>query len=312
MITETKDFDVTIPCGTEVVVTIRNASPEGGIPDAAIEYMLSGERFDSLVLRADDLTDYNFLVSHKEKIKSLSLYSDYVDWEAVSQLTNLRHLTIGDGYSNCSLNYKSLKSLTRLDIDWYKGCDESLRNLQGLTALTITRLGTESLDFLEEMNSLEYLAISHSRKLVSLNGINKFKRLRVLHLASNSLLSDINGLSECNCIELLFLNKNKKLHDYSSISKLRKLDELILVGSSDSVSWLPKLKSLTHLRMDCKLDDGNLDFLLDMKNLKFIRLKDKKGQSVKFKDIQAHLEGKGHDQQALEMGTVPSHSTDYG
>ncbi len=312
MMIDTKDFDVTTPWGDDVVVTVRNASPDGGIPDGAMEYISSGKRFDSLILRADDLTDYNFLVSHKESIKGLSLHCDNVDWESISELSNLRHLTIGGGYSNCTLNFNKLESLTRLDIDWYKGCDKYLGNLKGLTALTITSLGTESLEFLEEMKSLKYLAVSHSRKLISLKGIDKFQKLRVLHLASNSLLSDMNNLSECNNIELLFLNKNKKLLDYSPISKLRKLDELVLVGSSDSVSWLPKLKSLTHLRMDCKLDDGNLDFLFGMKNLKFIRLKDKKGQSVKFKDIQIHLEGKGHDQQALEMGTVPSHSTDYG
>jgi Leucine-rich repeat (LRR) protein len=310
--TDSNKFDITSPWGPEIIVTVRGASETGGLPMGVMDYILSGERFDCLTLRADDLTDYSFLVDNREKITALNLHCENVDWVAISQLTNVMVMDIAGGYPSCPLDFKKLTSLTRLYVEWNGSYENTLKNLKGLKSLSISNFKLGSLESLGNMTSLEYLGVTHSKKMVSLDGIEKFKKLRVLHLEANGQLIDIQQVASCKNLEFLFLNKNKKLYDYSPIGQLRKLDELVLVGGSDAVDWLQGVISLTHLRMDCKLGDANLDFLYDMESLQYVRLKDKKGQSVKSREIQRHLEGKGYDQKALELGVVPSHSSDYG
>lgn len=261
---------------------------------------ISSNNFDYLILDCTEpggMDDLGFLVDNKEKIKDIRIHNDEINWDIINQLTSIRVLKIGGWFDCRGLDFRKLKELAYLKTDWNKGYDESLGDLKNLRGMELHGCGMKNFESFGKMPKLEYLSIYRARTPESLAGFENFKKLNHLQLEACCNINDIAALTVCKNLQYLEVVNCNKLRDASAIADIEKLSHLIIVGQFDTVSWLKTMRKLYTLRMDCKLEDGNIDFLYDMKNLKFINYNNKKNYTVKVKDIQKFLEDKGYDQE---------------
>jgi len=260
---------------------------------------IAKNKFDYLHLGCTDpggMEDLGFLVDHKEKILDLSIHNDEIDWDIINQLTSIRALELG-GWFNCrGLDFRKLPSLAYLESYWNDGYEESLTNLKYLQCLKLVGCRLKSFSSFGRMPKLQYVSIYRATTPESLAGFELFPQLKHLHIQACSKLREIQALTACKKLQYLEIINCNRLNNGASISNIDKLSHLILIGKFNSVDWLKNMKHLYTLRMNCKLDDGNLDFLYKMKNLKFIDYNNKKNYTVKVKDIQKHLEEMGFNQ----------------
>lgn len=279
----------------EVVITMK-----GAVTNDAENFIRDNE-FDSLVIDPGFFEDLSFLKEHKKKIKNIRIRSSDIDWKIISQLSELRSLSI-DTDSVTDIDFTKLKKLAYLELGyWLVGLEDSLKDIESIKALKINFYSLDSLVALGRMRSLEYLLIHNSRKIESLSGVSQFNNLRYLEVSNCSKLADIRDLSECPNIRGLFFSKCKGIVEYKVICEISKLEELTLSCKTDSVSWIEKLKYLKLLRLDCNLDDGSLDFLYKMISLRLVLFNNKKNYSVKIAEIRNHLESKGYDQEEMRL-----------
>lgn len=291
MIEATDNYYINDTYDAGVEATITKGNSNGGFPDGFVAYLDSGKKLDKLIIQSSaEIVNFELLCEHREKIKSLILYCKKVDWQVISKLNRLEYLGIGWKHTKCDLEFSNLNSLETISVTWADCYEGLIVDLAKLKKLKISNFGIEDLEILGEMPNLNFLEFNHSKKIKSLKGIEYFNKLKEFRASVNTQLLDIEDLQSCANLEKLFFNRNNKLTDYSSIGQIQSLKELVLVGSSDTVSWLVDLTSLEHLRMGCKLEDKNLDFLYKMTNLKSISIEDKKGQTVKSKDISAYID----------------------
>lgn len=256
--------------------------------------------FDYLILDHTEpggMKDLGVLVDNKEKIVDLRINNDDVDWDCVNQLTSIRILKVG-GWFNCNgLDFRKLPNLVYLETDWNSGYEDTLKDLKQLRCLELRGCKSESLEGFGKMPKLEFFQMTYSRTPKTLSGIQSFRSLKNLELIACSNLTDISALEACKKLQLLHIENCNRFLDGSSIADLKTITHLRLFGKMKTLQWLQDMKKLYSLRFDCKLDDGNLDFLYKMKNLKFIDFANKKNLSVKNKDIRQFLEEKGFDQE---------------
>lgn len=284
------------PISGEISILVKDT-----LSDEIIDY-IANKPFDELSLSYGSWQDVNRLIKYKDKIKQLHIASDDIDWQSVSELSYIEsiHIDIG-AQGKCSLAFNKLIHLKHLHSDWCKGFEQTLKNLNKLKSLVIDGYKEEDLNTLEKMNSLEFLELRGTRTLKSLNAINRFKNLRYLEIDNCGKLADVSAAVELPKLESLWLDKCKMENDYSVLESLSSINEVFIGGAMHDLKWLKKLKTLTMLRLDCRLEDGELDFLYDMPNLKFVLFNNKRNFSVKIKDIQKYLTDKGHNQEELRM-----------
>ncbi|OUR82679.1 hypothetical protein A9Q75_05155 [Colwellia psychrerythraea] len=271
------------------------------LSEEVIDY-IAHKPFDVLSLSHGKWHDVSRLIKYKDKITELNIRGDDIDWQSISELSYIERLFIDIGAgSKCDLALNKLTHLKHLNSDWCKGFEHNLKNLDNLKSVVIRGYKKEDFNSFEKMVSLEFLELVGTRTLSSLDAINNFKKLRYLEIGNCGKLANVSAAIDLPKLESLWLDKCKVDNDYSVLSNLSSINEIFIGGAMQDLRWLKNLKTLTRLRLDCKLEDGELDFLYDMPNLKFVLFNNKRNFSVKIKDIQKHLEAKGHNQAELRM-----------
>lgn len=265
-----------------------------------IKFYLINEPFDKIDIGEGDWSDLEVMLQCSSKIKLLSIGTNNVDWDVISKLDSLERLFIRGKFKGCP-ELHSLSNLKHLSVYWSDCYEENCKNLSDLVSLDLVGFGCSNLEPLGRMDSLEYLSIQSSRKLNSLNGISNCSKLKFVEIEGSTALSNAEGLTRLPNLEYLRLANCKSDYDYSFLSQLSSLKEISLSGEMKDLKCLRGLASLEMIRFDCKLDDGELDFLYEMPKLKFVLFNNKKNYSVKIKDIQKHLEEKGFDQASLRL-----------
>ena len=192
-----------------------------------------------------------------------------------------------------------MQNLSYLETYWNKGYEETLCDLKALRGLKIVGCKMPDLTSFGKMPNLKYFSLVHSRTPKSLNGAEQFKKLTTLELEANSNLMNISALSSCKKLQYLWLVNCNRMNKGEKIASIDTLSHLVLVGQMDTLAWMKECKNLMSMRLDCKLDDGNIDFFYDIPKLKYISFNNKKNYSVKVKDVQAHLTAKGHNQEEV-------------
>lgn len=278
------------------------------LTDEIIDY-IANKPFDYIILGNGDWRDIDKLIKYKNKIKELRIDSESIDWKTVSEFSCIQDLSIAGRYK-CDLEFKKFKKLKHLRTYWNDGYEKTVNNLNTLKSLVITQYREKDFTTLKKMDKLEFLEMVHSRKLESLKSIDNFKNLKCLELIGCSKLTDIKALSKLPKLEFLHIDKCKMETDYSALGDLKVIKDICFGGEMKDIQWVKKLKTLTKLRFNCKLEDGNLDFLYDMPNLQLIVFNNKRNFSIKLKDIQKHLENKGYNQDQLR-GEMMSTSDAY-
>lgn len=155
------------------------------------------------------------------------------------------------------------------------------------TVETLRRLGLsnyEKMDISEAFSSpiLDTLSIFQS-KIITLEGIQKSRKMQCLYLYYNRFLQDISALNKVkNTLKALRIENCPKINDFSVLGELENLELLELSGSNElpSLSFLKKMKNLKTFIFSVNVKDGDLTPCLDLsyvyseKNRKHYNLKD--------------------------------------
>lgn len=171
---------------------------------------------------------------------------------------------------------------------WRPGC-ESFFKCRQLEFLFVEGYPFEDLTPLSPLAALRRLHIN-SRKLVSANGAGQLHELRHLTFAFCSALRDIADLARRQALEVLEFNCCKKIKDISPLSALKCLRRLLIEdgGEIASIKPLRHNDALEELYLPgTKIADGDLQPLLEMKNLKRVAFPKSKKHSHTMDQINA-------------------------
>jgi len=129
--------------------------------------------------------------------------------ETLSDLINLRELTLLNGNVN-ELNF--------------------LGQLENLQKLEIGRIrGLNSISFISKLKKLEYLNINNQAQIEKLPNFSSLGLLKELSIDNLKRLKDISNIVKINSLESLFFNrldKNLEPKDFKLLTKLRKLKKV--------------------------------------------------------------------------------------
>jgi len=266
-----------------------------------ILHHITNNKIDYLVLESGSYKKIHKLLSVKEKILKLTISTNLPDWSFVSSLSYLRNLMIEGDFKNCTIDFSRLSQLIHLKIYWNKEFENKLDRAINLKTLFIINYKGKDLKFLGSMNNLEFLELYNSRKLVSLTGMSKLINLCYFEANGIPKLSDVCELTKLNNLLYLSLSKCKNNYSYNCLSKLKSVKQIFIGGEMKEIKWVSSLSKLEFFSMDCKLTDGNLNFLFEMKKLKLVLFNNKKNYSIALQEIQSFLESKGYNQSELRL-----------
>lgn len=275
--------------------TIRDgvnlASVKGGVSTEVIDKLLA-EDFQAISLRAGNYSDLSFMDTIKHKIKAVFIGSNQIDWQMLHTFENIQAMYVSD-IKEAKIDFNHFEQLRYLESHIKKISSVQLpANSKNLEALSLVNLPQIDLAFMSQLPSLRFLMLART-KLKSLSGLESAQNLKYLNLEKNSQLNDITALLGCLKIIHLKVMSCNTIDDFSVISQLSSLDELLLAVKTDSLKFIGEMQRLKHLRLDCNLVDGNLDFLLSMSGLEDIALRNKKNHTQKEQDIKNHLKREG-------------------
>ncbi|MCY9529365.1 hypothetical protein ABEW50_20265 [Paenibacillus jamilae] len=198
---------------------------------------------------------------NKLRISSNFKLSKYQNTEALSTLTNLTEITLAQPI-NLDLSYfKKLEEVV-VKKDHYLNLDK-LVNVKSLYAIKYMKPDCKEFG---SLNSLEFLRLDTSAKLISLTGIEDLDALKWCWFQYLNHLEDAHALSELNGLERLQIEKCKQLTDLTFLTGNRTIKEL-QVSDVDSLEFVKSMNNLEKINFwNCK--SGDLSPLLECPSLR--------------------------------------------
>lgn len=202
---------------------------------------------------AGDTTPCEFTQDMWEGIRTIEF--SHQDWEETSTLnvgtyyvTNKATAASEDEYeykySEFSCKVDFVPELTGSDLDaiW-----EDLNTVSNLERFSTYIINIDNLKGLANHPNLDYISISHSDTLTSLQGLEGHEKLEWLYCESCPNLSDINALSTLTALTRAYLG-DCNISDVSPLSTLTALEELRLYNNPiTTISPLSNLPNLVEL-----------------------------------------------------------------
>lgn len=165
--------------------------------------------------------------------------------------------------------FDTAKKKKRVVSEWIDFLSE---NTTAFTELNFgTNLPQELFDAICRQENLRKLNIKWGR-YSDISNISNLKQLTYLHIGGGAGVQSIESLSNLENLVALSIESFHKIDDYSLLSRLKNLESLSIEG--DSLS--PKYISI-----------NSLDFLRDMKQLRFFRLLSARLQSKDYSPVLA-------------------------
>jgi Leucine-rich repeat (LRR) protein len=187
---------------------------------------------------------------------------------------------------NCSM-------LKKLKLYGFKNKDLSdfnkLKNLEYL-ALVTTRV--EIMNGLEKLPLLKTFEMHYNSKITELTTIDNCVNLKEITITHCSKLKNLAILRKCTQIEILEISDCKSVENNEVIFDLINLRILAYVSSCPIIS-LKKIPQLKHLERfiiyDTNVEDGNMNPLLELKNLSVCVFRNKKHYSMTVEEIESAI-----------------------
>ncbi|MBP9760766.1 MAG: leucine-rich repeat protein [Candidatus Magasanikbacteria bacterium] len=230
----------------------------------------TGDSIDFLETIADQIEVFTLLDFHIKDITPIHL------------LRNLKSIDI-QTYCNTKLDFSNFPKLKKCGFYWRKNV--VLGVLPSIEDLFIYKYKHEDLSLLYGLKNLRRLRIKFSSQLDSLKGINSLAHLEVLELALCSKLESLDEVWKLGSLKELALDTCKKVSNIKGIESLHQLRKLALnnCGKIDSLKPIATLRNLEEVYFyeSTNVEDGDINFLLDLPLLKKIAYQDRKHYSLK-------------------------------
>lgn len=160
------------------------------------------------------------------------------------------------------LNHLKKLSLTNIKVK----CD-GLVGSDNLRELSLNNVSLEDLNFLQEATKLTFLNLSRMKKLKSLKGVEALSQLEQFDLQSMTNIRDLSPMSQATNLKVL---------------------QLVDVGEVESLAFMTSSKGLERFLFigdKAKVKDNDFSWLTKMKNLKYVKFRDRRGYSHKSDDF---------------------------
>ncbi|MGV8096315.1 MAG: hypothetical protein AB2L24_31050 [Mangrovibacterium sp.] len=231
------------------------------------------------------LKDLNFLDKLKDLVESIVIGENHYDISIINTLHKLRYLGIADNKKDVIdlSNFPELETLACDFSDRLKGL-ESANKLRSLTISNYKSKNKNLLGF-PALLSLEHLNLVKP-DINSLQGIEKFTKLKRLEIYGASKLDDIGDVSNLKSLEQISIEKSKNIKDYEALKDLSNLKKLMLTESGD-IKTLAFVKSLPYLEFisfwGTNVLDGNISYCEGIDYVGFDNKKHYSHKSEQFK-----------------------------
>lgn len=279
--------------GRHVVAIVKD-----GMSSEATDYFKCQAREQKPVLSFSygNYDDLSFLSEHADWIHRVSFNNvEKVDWNVINSMQCITSLKFSEATNASGLIPESLPNLKWLDCYWSPELHEKLNDFISLESLLIRSYGDCDLAGIEKLIKLKDLEINFSKKLRSIESVSQLRRLRYLWLSENNKLEDVSAIANCTALKTLCITINNEAYGFEALGSLSELEELILSAKLPNLHWAKELKKLRIFRFDCVLENGDISFLTEMKQLQHVFFKQKRNLNVKLKDVDALLRKRGFD-----------------
>lgn len=249
---------------------------------------------------AYDLYNRNQYIKYVKENSVNYLYCQDVDMSLLAFFPDIEFITIPEDAENIEGVY-ALKSLRGLEItanklellelsrfsdleylvirDYLKERD-LLLNCKRLKHLCLVRSGVTNLKTILSNCDLEYLRLEFCYNLKTLKGVQCLQNLRKAELDYCLKLENISDIqSAANSLKYLRITDCNKIRELPSESiKLSELETLYVstsqtrcVNKFTSIEFIKKLTKLKNFMTDYKIEDGNLEPLLNVENVDVLK-----------------------------------------
>lgn len=249
---------------------------------------------------AYDLYNKNQYIKYVKENSVNYLYCQDVDMSLLAFFPDIEFITIPEDAENIEGVY-TLKSLRGLEItanklelldlsrfsdledlvirDYLKERD-LLLNCKRLKHLCLVHSGVTNLKTILSNCDLESLRLEFCYNLKTLNGVQCLQNLRKAELDYCLKLENISDIqSAANSLKYLRITDCNKIRELpSELIKLSELETLYVstsqtkcVNKFTSVEFIKKLTSLKNFMTDYKIEDGNLEPLLNIENVDILK-----------------------------------------
>jgi|GEM_PF-986228 len=205
-----------------------------------------------------------------KKLRGIHIYrSANVDISAIEKRTDLEYLRIAENKQRIDLSH--LSNLLLLTIDWHKKIKLPLPDNSRLEFLLLGSFSEKTLLSLPCYTQLAWLSICGG-SIVSLDGLERFKNLRIYEHRLGKKLHDISKLVELPNLKELELNLCKNIEIEDIFERCKKLKILKYLGCADlpSLAFIKKMKRIEDFRFGgTNILDGDLTPLLQLKDFGF-------------------------------------------
>jgi hypothetical protein len=188
--------------------------------------------------------------------------------------------------AQCTFDFSKLKNLTSLEL-FYNKFLHSFFTLENLQSLTLHKLKIKHSSEFQLLKKLRVLNISQS-SLTEITEFSNLKELKTIELRYFPKLDKIEPLTNCSQIENLYFQNCKKITDWNCIEKVLNLKSITFenCGLIPSVKWLKKLP-LKNFRLigDTNVLDGNLKWLLQIKDIQYLNFPVNKHYNLKTEEL---------------------------
>lgn len=201
------------------------------------------------------LSEFKFL-------EGLSIDNYNINLKGIEYLSKLQYLSILMHDKKGKVDFSGFNNLTDLSIYWNKKFT-GIDTLDSLRKLSLDGYFSTDLRLLKGLKNLEKLIYFQSRKLLSLEGVENFQKLKRLKLGYLSNLSDVGALSSASSvIKDLEIISCKKMVNIDAIGSLKSLETLSLdnCGKLESIKFVQALPNLKELYVveDTNILDGDM------------------------------------------------------
>jgi hypothetical protein len=265
---------------------------------SSVENFIRENSVDYLYLSSGEWTNLAFLENVKDYIKKFRIYtqSDDENLDGLSNLSNLISLSL-EVISKTPVDFSSFSQLQECYLYWNKNFSDNLFDNNSIKDLSIINWKSSEFQPFCQLNNLISLDIAQSG-LDRLEGISKLHQLEVLMLQDLRKLVEASEISNLKKLTDLRLGNCKKITNLDFISSLTSLKtlELYSMGTIPSLDFLKDLTNLESLNFEGStiIEDGNLNILKSLPNLKLTIFKYRKHYTHK----------------AIEINTLLSHKKD--
>lgn len=237
---------------------------ESNILDECVRWINDNDCKKIIVISNDKNDTLAFLegIKNPSKIKDLSIYGDFEDFDIIYKFTDIEEIHGHFGENKVDLaKFPNLKTISTETLAAYQNLNQS--RIERLSYGNVSGSFVAEIDLLNQITSLKKI-IFFRMKNFSLSQLI-LPNLEFIQCTQCSI-KNLNGIEKFNNFKKLYLYYCRSLESIEGISKLPNLKSIWLCACPrlTDISEIGKVENLVMLIME-SMKKANIDFLADLK-----------------------------------------------